>query len=173
MPPTPSRQRLRRSLAVALIVACAGLLACGEPTREAKLRDAQEELVDAEAELERAREELETRQRAYDAAVEAREQAQDKVRKAESRLEAARNSVGLYATDDVLFRAVQQKLLEDEKLRGVAIAATVHEARVTLSGDVPDAALRDRAVEVASKVPGVVQVTSEIRVVRPEPEPEA
>lgn len=169
MPPTPFRSARFRALVAALALAVfAVVLACGEESREAQLRQAQKDLSEAEKSLEDARTVLESRAEALATAQKAHDEARDAVRKAESRVDATRASVGLYATDEVLFRSVQQALLEDEKLRHVAIAASVSEGRVTLSGEVPDASLRDRAVEVAKKIPGVVDVASEIRVVRPE-----
>jgi osmotically-inducible protein OsmY len=169
MPPMPSRLSLARILVIALALAALCLAtACREDSREAKLRDAQRELAAAEAELEEARTNLTAKTEALAAAQQAHDEARAAVRQAEARVEAARSEVGVFATDDVLFRTVQTALLEDDRLRDVAIAASVSDGRVTLSGDVPESRLRDRAVELAKKVPGVTEVTSEIRVVRPD-----
>jgi hyperosmotically inducible periplasmic protein len=168
MPPTPFRSgRVRVFVAALALVVFA--LACGEPSREAQLRDAQKELTEAEKNLEDARGEHESRAKALAEAQQAHDEARDSVRKAEARADAARSAVGLFATDDVLFRSVQKALLEDDRLREVAIAASVRDGRVTLSGEVPNARLRDRAVDLAKKIPGVADVNSEIRVIREEP----
>ena len=68
------------------------------------------------------------------------------------------------ATDAVIFRAVQKRLLEDDDLSEVAIAARVSKGVVTLSGSVPNAKLRDRALEIARTTPGVGGVESVIEV---------
>jgi osmotically-inducible protein OsmY len=68
------------------------------------------------------------------------------------------------ATDDVLFRTVQKRLLEDDDLSNVAIAARVSKGVVTLSGSVPNAKLRDRALEIARTTPGAGHVESRIEV---------
>jgi len=79
------------------------------------------------------------------------------------------------STDEVLFRAIQKRLLEDGDLASVAIAAHVNNGLVTLSGNVPDAKIRDRAVLVARETPGVQRVETQIQVVaaKSKPEPSA
>lgn len=104
--------------------------------REAQVRDAQQKLADARASLREVEEEL-------------------------ARHEAA---VDRSATDTALFRAVQKQLLEDDKLSGVAISASVSNGAVVLTGSVPNGKLRDRAVEVAREIPGVTRVQSRIEV---------
>jgi osmotically-inducible protein OsmY len=59
---------------------------------------------------------------------------------------------------------VQKRLLEDGDLSDVAIAARVSNGIVTLSGSVPNAKLRDRALEIARAAPGVGSVESRIEV---------
>ena len=86
---------------------------------------------------------------------------------AEVRLAEAQSQVSLYATDDVLFRTIQKRLLEDGSLEGVAISAQVQDGVVLLAGDVPDEELRDRALEIARSVPGSLAVESRIRVGTP------
>ena len=49
-------------------------------------------------------------------------------------------------------------------LEDVAIRAGVADGIVTLSGEVPEAALEERAIEIAAKTPGVVRVESRIEV---------
>jgi osmotically-inducible protein OsmY len=161
----------RVALFLGLLAALAAL-GCGETTREEQLRAANEAVAISADELGEARALLEEREGALEAAREARDEARGAVEEIERQLAEAEASVGLHATDDVLFRAVQKRLLTDEALSDVAIAASISDAVVTLRGAVPDAALRDHAVEISSAVPGVRQVVSEIAAPAPEPEPE-
>jgi len=61
-------------------------------------------------------------------------------------------------------REEQKRLLEDDDLSNVAIAARVSKGVVTLSGTVPNAKLRDRALEIARGAPGTGTVESRIEV---------
>jgi osmotically-inducible protein OsmY len=70
--------------------------------------------------------------------------------------------VDLKATDAALFRAVQRRLLEDERLRHVAVDADVRWGVVELRGSVPDEHTAAAAVEVARSVPGVMRVESRV-----------
>ena len=65
--------------------------------------------------------------------------------------------------ETLLFRAVQQRLLEDDQLDSVAVAATVSDGVVVLSGSVEDADQRDRAVAITREIPGVEGVESRIQ----------
>jgi len=155
------------------LIAAAAALGCGETTREEQLRTANEAVAATQDKLGEARALLEEREGALEAARQARDETRAAVEEIERQLAEAEASVGLHATDDVLFRAVQKQLLTDEALSDVAIAASVSGAVVTLRGEVPNAALRDHAVEISSAVPGVRQVVSEIAAPAPEPEPES
>jgi len=95
------------------------------------------------------------------------EAARDQLRTAEQQLHSLEEQAAETASDPVLFRLVQKRLLESGELEGVAIAATVEGGRVTLTGEVPEDDLRKRAGEIAGEVPGVVSVKNEIRVLAP------
>jgi osmotically-inducible protein OsmY len=146
-------------------------LGCGAPDPEEALRKASAALAEREAVLEGARAELELSEAAAASAEEARERAVQAVRDAEQRKRAAEDEVAEHASDDVLFRTVQRRLLEERALDGVAIAAEVSGRVVTLSGTVHDAELRDLAVSLAAETPGVADVRSQIRV-RAQPDPD-
>jgi len=155
---SPTRWLLGSALALALT------LGCSEESREAQLQAANEVVSEAAQTVERARELLEERELGVAEAETARDEALAELRELESQLNEAEAAVGLHATDDVLFRTVQKQLLEDPELAEVAIAASVRDGIVTLTGAVPDAALRDHAVEVTAQVAGVSGVESQIRV---------
>jgi osmotically-inducible protein OsmY len=147
------------------IVAMTLLLACGGS--------------DPAVDLEKASKAAEQTRSARENALEKVKQREAEVKEAQARLEEARKAlrdieaelakrvakVDKSATDEVLFRAVQKRLLEDGDLASVAIAAHVNNGLVTLTGNVPKAALSDRAVVVASETAGVQRVENRIAVV--------
>lgn len=156
--------RLARGAALAVAALVLLPLACGESDREAELREASRALEEARSQVERKQEIVDRKREAVEAARRELEKARDELEQARERLAEAEERVGEHATDAVLFRSVQRRLLEDEKLENVAIAARVEQGVVELSGRVPSAKLRDRAVEVAKQASGVVRVESNIEV---------
>jgi osmotically-inducible protein OsmY len=163
----------RATLAGALCAALA-TLACGDDEKaahppavgapEAAAPAAVSEAVGAaEAALEEAKREVAARKEAVSAAEQALAEAEKRAAAAAEGVTTAKQAAEL-GSDAALFRAVQSRLLEDEGLKAVAVSATVHDGQVKLSGRVPDAALRDRALAVARETPGVRAVESEIEV---------
>jgi hyperosmotically inducible protein len=139
-------------------------LACGDSDTEVDLEEASQAVEEARVQVEQARETVEAREAEVQEAQQRLAEAKAALREAESEFAKREAVVNRSATDDVLFRAVQKRLLEDEKLAEVAIAARVSKGVVTLSGSVPDAELRDHAVEIARTTPGVSSVESLIEV---------
>jgi len=161
-----STQRGDRTRWFALAVAVgvvASIVACGEP-------DPEEALEAASAELDAAREQLasadtgvqtiRTRMRELEAELADAERVR---REAQRHVTEAEALVSERASDDVLFRAVQRRLLEDSSLADAAVTAHVADRVVTLRGEVAHATLRDRAVAVAAEAPGVARVVSELK----------
>jgi len=146
-------------LAAALVA-----LACGGSDPEVDLEQASQAVEEAGAQVEKARETVQTREGEVKEAQERLTEARSALREAESDFAQREAVVNRSATDDVLFRAVQKRLLEDDDLSEVAIAARVSKGVVTLSGSVPNAKLRDQAVEIARTTPGVGSVESRIEV---------
>ena len=165
---TAARSRLlARALlatATAAVIAAAG---CGEADPDAALEEASAELDAAREQLEAAdagireiRSEMrEAEERLVDA-ERVRREAQRHVTEAEALLSER-------ASDDVLFRAVQRRLLEDETLADSAVVALVADRVVTLRGQLANERLRARAVEVARSAPGVAEVVSELQIPAP------
>jgi osmotically-inducible protein OsmY len=85
-------------------------------------------------------------------------------RETELRIAELEKQIGAQATDPVVFRMVQEALLDDDELEDVAISARVERGVVTLSGVVSEAEQRERAVKLAEGVPGVVSVQDRITV---------
>jgi osmotically-inducible protein OsmY len=151
--------RILAALGAALVA-----LACGGGDPEADLEAATKALEAARAQVAEDREAVQ----ALEAEVKENEKrladARSALRKSEGELAQRESAVNRSATDAVLFRSVQKRLLEDDDLSGVAIAARVSKGVVTLSGTVPNEKLRDRAVEVARATPGVASVENLIEV---------
>ena len=146
-------------LATALVA-----LACGGSDPEVDLEQASQAVEEARVQVEKARETVQTRESEVKDAQERLAEARATLREAESEFAQREAEVNRSATDAVLFRAVQKQLLDDADLSDVAIAARVSKGVVTLSGSVPSAKLRDRAVEIARTTPGVGSVESRIEV---------
>ena len=158
--PSPCRFWLRLVVLAPLLVLPVG---CRDAD-VARLEAASEAVAEAQQSVESARAELEARRSALESAREAVGAAEISLREAEQHLAEARAEVFEQATDTVLFRAVQKRLLDEDRLGKVAIAARVEQGTVVLSGAVPDDRLRQRAVEIARDTPGVLEVDDRIRV---------
>jgi hyperosmotically inducible protein len=151
----------RVTYVLAASVLVLGLAACGENPQE-QFEDAVASLEARQSALEEARARAEHRQEAVEKARAELEKAREAVSRAEARVQEARERVRATANDEVLFRAVQTRLLEE--LDDVAVDADVEGGVVTLTGTVPSKKVRDRAVEIARGVPGVVGVESRLTV---------
>jgi len=138
-------------------------LACGSDP-EANLEQASQELAKARAQVAEDQESVQARESEVQEAQKRLADALAALREAESELAKRGSAVDRSATDGVLFRTVQKRLLEDDDLSNVAIAASVSKGVVTLSGSVPNAKLRDLALEIARATPGVGNVQSRIEV---------
>jgi osmotically-inducible protein OsmY len=145
---------------VAPLVVLTAALACGGEDGEAQLERATEALDRARAAVETAREDVEERGAAAEEATRGLDQARDRLATARRKLAEVEEQIDLTATDAVLFRSVQKRLLDDARLQDVAIVANVDKGVVTLKGNVARAGQRDRAVEIADSVPGVSSVKS-------------
>ena len=151
-----------------LIVAAVSLaaVACGEPDPEKALEEASAELASAREVLAAADadvNELRVSMRELEAQLADAERVR---REAQRHVSEAEALVTERASDDVLFRAVQRRLLEDSQLADAAVTAEVSSRVVTLRGVVATAALRDRAIAVAQAAPGVAEVVSKLQTPR-------
>jgi len=162
------RARSRRArLAAARAVACGVVIhlvgaGCGDPDPEDALADAGSELASAsehraaaDAEVERVRGRLRDLEDELEDAQRVASEAAAHVVEAEKRL-------GELASDDVLFRVLQRRLLEDGELADSAVRVEVEQRIATLRGEVEREEARTRAGEIARGVPGVLDVVNEI-----------
>ena len=153
----------------ALLVAALLAVSCGGDDEEARLEELSQELGSLREALPDLRARVSEREATVKAAQDELADARGALRKSESRIAEIDKEVGAHATDPLLFRMIQQQLLEDDDLEEVAISARVEHGVVTLSGVVPDAELGERAVKLAESVPGVVSVQSRIQVAGAKP----
>ena len=153
-----------RALLPVLLLAALLAAGCGADDEEARLEKLSQELGELREELPELRARIEEREATAKAAQDELAQARSALRESERRIGEIEKEAGAQATDPLLFRMVQKQLLEDDDLERVAISARVERGVVTLSGVVPDAELRGRAVKLAESVPGVVSVQDRIQV---------
>jgi osmotically-inducible protein OsmY len=155
-------RRLRARLPALLFAAALGG-ACGGGDEE-EFRLAAQALTAARESVAQEQRAVEERRARLEVAQAELAAAERQLREAEERLREAESRVDLKATDAALFRAVQKRLLEDERLRHVAIDADVRRGVVELRGSVPDERTAAAAEEVARDVPGVTRVESRLNV---------
>ena len=68
-------------------------------------------------------------------------------------------------TDDMAIQAnVKGRLVNDDEIAGLKIDTAVYKGVVTLRGEVPNAAIRARALDIARGIKGVTQVDNQLRV---------
>jgi osmotically-inducible protein OsmY len=137
---------------------------CGESDPIAEIAQANAAVVQARGAVDAAQEVVTERQTEVANAQTRLAEAQSDVRTAEQELARLEAAVDRDAVDTVLFREVQKRLLEDDALSNVAIAASVKNGVVSLSGNVDNERLRDRAVQVAGQPEGVERVESRIEI---------
>lgn len=153
------------TIALAALLLVAGLVSgCGDGAREERLAAASKAVATARSEVDEAQAAVDAKQAAADEAQSELANARERLKAAESRLADAKSEMAGLSTDDLLFRAVQKRLLEDDELEKVAIAAKVDAGVVTLSGSVPEEDIRKHALEVARETPGVVSVVDQISI---------
>ena len=141
-----------------------GLGGCGDTSDEERLTQANAVLREAREAVRSAREEVQTKEQGVEAATAELEKARAALHEVEQELANAESQVDLNATDALLFRAIQRKLLEDDRLEGLAIRADVKKGAVTLRGSVPDEETNEAALEIVRAFPGVVSVDSQLEV---------
>jgi osmotically-inducible protein OsmY len=144
------------------LVLVLGLGACGESSDEERLTKAEELLTEVRDRVRDAREKILGKEQNVETARAELEQAREALREAELGLAEAEAKVDLTATDALLFRGIQRKLLEDDRLNRLAVRADVNKGVVTLRGVVSDPEAREAALEIARGFPGVASVENEL-----------
>lgn len=154
----------RCRMAVASLLLSLVLAGCGGSSVEDELARSEEVLRETRADVLEARDGVREKQGALEAAREELDQARSALGEAEARLAQVESEVDLQATDALLFRGIQRKLLDEKRLAHVAIRVDVQKGVVTMYGTVPDAETRDAALEIGRGFPGVASVNDRIDV---------
>jgi len=154
----------RHRWAIAGIVTAALAIGCGGDDPIAEIAKANAAVAAQQSAVEAAKQAVATRQSEVSSAQSRLAAARAKVKTEETKLARLESEVDRSAMDTVVFREVQKRLLEDRQLSQVAIVASVADGVVTLSGQVDNSKLRDRAIEVAKATDGVKSVASRIDV---------
>jgi osmotically-inducible protein OsmY len=144
------------ALVVALVVGCGGT------SEEDQLTQTEELLTGARGEVRAALAEVHSKEQGVETARVELDQARIALQEAREQLAEAEAEVDLAATDALLFRGIQRRLLEDERLARIAVRAEVDKGVVTLRGSVPDPDAREAALEIAQSFPGVAVVENEL-----------
>ena len=150
------------------LVLSLALAGCGDTSVEEELVKAEEVLGEVRGDVLDAREAVEAKEGALESARADLEQARAALSEAEAQLTQAESAVDLQATDALLFRGIQRKLLTEDRLEQVAIRVEVNKGVVTLRGSVPDPETREAAIEIAREFPGVASVNDGISVQAPD-----
>ncbi|KEZ76796.1 periplasmic protein [Salinisphaera hydrothermalis C41B8] len=136
---------------------------CSESPQE-KYNDATSNLNDAKKARKQAQEKVaDAREKVQDAQKNLK-QAQNKLQQARQKVISATQAVNQTVSDEVLFRTLQKKLLDNDEFSKSAISVGVNQRVVTLTGTVPDQDTRKKAVQAVRSQPGVESVNDQLQV---------
>lgn len=130
------------------------------------LADARERREEAQERVQEKQEELNELQANLDESEERLEKARENMREAEAKVKESVN-------DQVLFRTIQRKLLDEDKFDESAIAVGVSDRVVTLTGTVPDKSTHKAAMKIAKNQSGVEEVVDFLEIEGEQKQPEA
>ena len=157
-------QRPSRFIVIACLMLAALIVAgCSESPQE-KYNDATSHLNDAKKARKQAQDKVaDAREKVQDARKNLRE-AQDKLQQARQKVISATQAVNKTVNDEVLFRTLQKKLLDNDEFSKAAISVGVDKRVVTLPGTVPDEKTHKQAVQAVRNQPGVASVNDQLQV---------
>jgi osmotically-inducible protein OsmY len=156
--------RIRRLAGAGSFLLFLTLTACGESSVEEQLVRAEGVLRDARGAVRQATEKVDQEEQELEVVQAELREARRELSEAEARLADAESKVDLKTTDDLVFRSLQRRLLEEDELDHVALRVEVNRGVVTVRGTVPEAESRDLALEIAGEFPGVASVNDQITV---------
>lgn len=141
-----------------IILLCAVMLsACGDDAQKRYDR-ATDALQQAREQRDDAQQAVQNKQKELDELQSKQNDAQSRLDDARKQLQEAKDNVDKNVNDEVLFRTLQRKLLDQDRFGDSAIAVGVSKRVVTLTGTVPDQATHDKALKIANKQSGVKEV---------------
>jgi hyperosmotically inducible protein len=108
---------------------------------------------------------LTSREKATTKTKDAADTVADTTKKGASKTKDAAEKTAEVTTDGYISTRIKTKFMGDEALRASDIKVDTNDHVVTLSGAVPDAAARQKAVQMAKEVEGVHRVVDKIKVV--------
>jgi hyperosmotically inducible protein len=114
---------------------------------------------------------LTSREKATDKAKDSAGKVADKSKKGVDKAKQALSKTGEVITDAWIASRIKTKFMGDEALRASAISVDSSDHVVTLSGAVPNAAARAKALSMAKEVEGVDQVVDKLTIANKTPQP--
>lgn len=148
---------------VSVVLLSALLSACGDDA-QARYDRATEALADAREQRQAAQERVQEKQQELDKLQAKLNEAEERLEAAREQLQKAKAKVNASVNDEVLFRTIQRKMLDEDRFGDAAIAVGVSDRVVTLTGSVPDKATRDQAIKLAENQSGVQEVVDFLEV---------
>jgi len=151
-------KRTPRIFQVALILIVTVMVsACGDDAQQRYDR-ATEALKDAREQRQEAQSAVKDKEKELDQLQEKLNKAEERLSKAREHLREAQAAVSESVNDEVLFRTLQKKMLDEDNFGDSAIAVGVSDRVVTLTGTVPDKATHKEALKTAKDQSGVEEV---------------
>jgi osmotically-inducible protein OsmY len=129
---------------------------CSESPQE-KYNDALDHLSDVKEQAHDAQEEVTSAKKKLS-------KAKDQLKTARQKVKKAQQQVAQVVSDDVLFRALQKKMLDNDTFSDAAISVSVANRVVTLNGSVPDQDTKHKAGQIAQQQTGVAKVKNQLEV---------
>lgn len=164
-PSNMNYQQSRLAITICLLLATMMTAGCSQSSQE-KYNDALNHLSDTKKTAQKAQDKVDD---AKDKVADAKKklaEAKKNLKEAQQKVAKARKSVDQTVNDDVLFRTLQKKMLNDDAFSDAAISVGVNHRVVTLTGNVPDQDTKQKAVKTAQQQTGVAQVHDQLEVTR-------
>lgn len=158
-----TQRQSRFTVIVCLMLATLVAAGCSESPQE-KYNDATSNLNDAKKARKQAQDNVADARKQVQKAQKKLSDAQDKLQQKRQKVIAAKQAVNKTVNDEILFRTLQKKLLDNDKFSKAAISVGVNQRVVTLTGTVPDQATHKQAVQAVRSQPGVASVNDQLQV---------
>lgn len=154
---------MRSSITVSLVLATVFVIGCSEAPQQ-RYEAAVEALQEAKTARADAAETVAARKKALARQKQKLEQANAYLAETNQHLQQAKAQLNKIVNDKILFRAVQQAMLNTERFSSAAISVGVKNRIVTLTGFVPDKSTQAAALDKARAFPGVRKVRDELKI---------
>lgn len=137
--------------------------ACGDDAQQRYDR-ATEALKDAREQRQEAQTAVQEKEKELSKLQDKLNDAEERLADARDQLRAAQAKVNESVNDEVLFRTLQKKMLDEDRFGDAAIAVGVSDRVVTLTGTVPDQSTHKKALKIARNQSGVEEVVDFIEI---------